>query len=101
MRYFRVINDQLGEYVGLKVSSNTLKTMGYVYTTNLNNPTSAFKLVDEQIVLKDQQDIEQQQLLIEQQQYQQYYIDNPDLKVRVLAFKQILDTLQLSYQSQY
>lgn len=47
MRYFRLINDQLDEYRGFNISSNTLKSMGYLYSTDLSEPINKLKLVDQ------------------------------------------------------
>lgn len=99
MRYFRLINDQLDEYRGFNISSNTLKSMGYLYSTDLSEPINKLKLVDQQIVLKTDQELEEDQIQNERLQYQNYYQANFDLQKRVIQFKQILDQLSLSYDS--
>ena len=99
MRYFKENNGILQEYNGLGVSISKLNQMGYIYKTNLTEPLSNLKIENNQIVLKTEQDLLEEKNLNEENQFKQYYINNPDLAKRVLEFKNILDTLNLSYNT--
>lgn len=99
MRYFKEYNGILQEYNGLGISRAMLEKMGYVYKTNLTEPSNKLKVENNQIVLKTEEDFFEEKQKNEKDQFDQYYINNPDLAKRVLEFKNILDFLNLSYDA--
>ena len=80
MRYLKEYNGILQEYNGLGISRAMLEKMGYVYKTNLTESLNKLKVENNQIVLKTEEDFFEEKQKNEKDQFEQYYINNPDLR---------------------